>query len=40
MTVFTEFQAVVFAGGYGSRMTDLTSNIPKSLLPVANVPLF
>jgi translation initiation factor eIF-2B subunit gamma len=40
MTVFTEFQAVLFAGGYGSRMTDLTNNVPKPLLPVANIPLF
>uniref|UniRef100_A0A914PB67 Translation initiation factor eIF2B subunit gamma n=1 Tax=Panagrolaimus davidi TaxID=227884 RepID=A0A914PB67_9BILA len=40
MTVFTEFQAVVFAGGYGNKMTDVTNNIPKPLLPVANVPLF
>uniref|UniRef100_A0A914Z455 Translation initiation factor eIF2B subunit gamma n=1 Tax=Panagrolaimus superbus TaxID=310955 RepID=A0A914Z455_9BILA len=40
MTTFTEFQAVVFAGEYGSRLTDLTNNVPKPLLPVANVPLF
>ena len=40
MTVFTEFQAVVFAGGHGSRMTDLTDSVPKALLPVANIPMF
>ncbi|XP_021260649.1 translation initiation factor eIF-2B subunit gamma isoform X2 [Numida meleagris] len=34
-----EFQAVVMAAGGGSRMTDLTSSIPKPLLPVANRPL-
>lgn len=33
------YQAVVFAGGKGSRMTDLTSTIPKCLLPVANIPM-
>nr|XP_012631792.1 translation initiation factor eIF-2B subunit gamma [Microcebus murinus] len=34
-----EFQAVVMAVGGGSRMTDLTSSIPKPLLPVGNKPL-
>ncbi|KFO20867.1 Testis-expressed sequence 2 protein [Fukomys damarensis] len=34
-----EFQAVVMAVGGGSRMTDLTSSIPKALLPVGNKPL-
>ena len=34
-----EFQAVVMAVGGGSRMTDLTSSIPKPLLPVGNRPL-
>ncbi|NXS21148.1 EI2BG factor, partial [Mystacornis crossleyi] len=34
-----EFQAVVMAAGGGSRMTDLTSSIPKPLLPVGNRPL-
>lgn len=34
------FQAVVFAGGNGNRMTNLTDHISKSLLPVANIPLF
>ncbi|XP_048207118.1 translation initiation factor eIF-2B subunit gamma [Perognathus longimembris pacificus] len=34
-----EFQAVVMAAGGGSRMTDLTSSIPKPLLPVGNKPL-
>uniref|UniRef100_T1JJZ0 Translation initiation factor eIF2B subunit gamma n=1 Tax=Strigamia maritima TaxID=126957 RepID=T1JJZ0_STRMM len=34
-----EFQAVVMALGKGSRMTDLTANCPKSLLPVANYPM-
>ena len=32
-------QAVVMAGGKGSRMTDLTSGKIKCLLPVANKPL-
>nr|XP_056723630.1 translation initiation factor eIF-2B subunit gamma [Euleptes europaea] len=34
-----EFQAVVMAVGGGSRMMDLTSSIPKALLPVGNKPL-
>ncbi|XP_028902671.1 translation initiation factor eIF-2B subunit gamma isoform X2 [Ornithorhynchus anatinus] len=34
-----EFQAVVMAVGGGSRMMDLTSSIPKPLLPVGNKPL-
>eukprot|EP00123_Amoebidium_parasiticum_P013714 comp22110_c1_seq1/m.32304 comp22110_c1_seq1/g.32304 ORF comp22110_c1_seq1/g.32304 comp22110_c1_seq1/m.32304 type:complete len:432 (-) comp22110_c1_seq1:414-1709(-) len=34
-----EFQAVVMAGGPGSRMYPLTENFPKALLPVGNRPL-
>ncbi|KAM8838394.1 translation initiation factor eIF2B subunit gamma isoform 2-T2 [Synchiropus picturatus] len=34
-----EFQAVLMAAGGGSRMTDLTYNTPKPLLPVGNRPL-
>ncbi|XP_073447604.1 translation initiation factor eIF2B subunit gamma [Aquarana catesbeiana] len=34
-----ELQAVVMAVGGGSRMSDLTSSIPKALLPVGNKPL-
>ncbi|KAJ6659513.1 hypothetical protein lerEdw1_018748 [Lerista edwardsae] len=34
-----EFQAVVMAVGGGSRMMDLTSSIPKALLPVGSKPL-
>lgn len=34
-----EFQAIVMAGGRGSRMNELTSSIPKCLLPVGNRPL-
>lgn len=39
MTSFREFQAVVLAGGKGSRMTDLTSSKPKCLLPIGNLPM-
>ncbi|XP_010980569.1 translation initiation factor eIF2B subunit gamma isoform X1 [Camelus dromedarius] len=39
MFVKMEFQAIVMAVGGGSRMTDLTSSIPKPLLPVGNRPL-
>lgn len=34
-----EFQVVVLAGGRGDQMIDLTSSIPKPLLPVGNRPL-
>ncbi|XP_013410892.1 translation initiation factor eIF-2B subunit gamma isoform X2 [Lingula anatina] len=34
-----EFQAVIMAGGKGSRMTDLTAKIPKALLPIGNLPM-
>ncbi|XP_011495858.1 PREDICTED: translation initiation factor eIF-2B subunit gamma isoform X2 [Ceratosolen solmsi marchali] len=34
-----EFQAVVLAGGKGSRMTELTAGKPKCLLPIANMPM-
>ena len=34
-----KLQAVVMAGGEGSRLRPLTSNLPKPMLPVANRPL-
>ncbi|ESO92323.1 hypothetical protein LOTGIDRAFT_206598 [Lottia gigantea] len=34
-----EFQAVVMAGGKGSRMTDLTSKCYKAVLPIGNRPM-
>ena len=34
-----QLQAVVMAGGEGSRLRPLTSNVPKPMLPVANRPL-
>uniref|UniRef100_A0A3P9KWD7 Translation initiation factor eIF2B subunit gamma n=1 Tax=Oryzias latipes TaxID=8090 RepID=A0A3P9KWD7_ORYLA len=34
-----ELQAVLMAAGGGSRMTDLTYNTPKAMLPVGNKPL-
>jgi mannose-1-phosphate guanylyltransferase len=32
-------RAVVLVGGYGTRLRPLTDTIPKSMLPVAHVPL-
>lgn len=34
-----EFQAVILAGGKGSRMTELTAKKPKCLLPIGNKPM-
>lgn len=34
-----ELQAVLMAAGGGSRMTDMTYNTPKAMLPVGNKPL-
>ena len=34
-----DLQAVILAGGKGSRMTELTRNRSKALLPVGNFPL-
>lgn len=39
MVHYNEFQAIVLAGGKGSRMTELTAGQPKCLLPIANVPM-
>ncbi|XP_014206975.1 translation initiation factor eIF-2B subunit gamma [Copidosoma floridanum] len=39
MVYKNEFQAVVLAGGKGSRMTELTAGKPKCLLPIANMPM-
>ena len=35
----SHFQAIVMAGGKGSRMTDLSNSKPKCLLPVGNFPM-
>ena len=39
MGLVPDVQAVVMAGGEGSRLRPLTGNIPKPMLPVANRPL-
>jgi translation initiation factor eIF-2B subunit gamma len=41
MSLHTEFQPVILAGGYGSRLGVLVEegSGPKALLPVANRPL-
>lgn len=31
--------AVILAGGFGSRLKPFTDNVPKPMLPVANVPM-
>ena len=31
--------AVVLVGGFGTRLRPLTNTVPKSLLPIAHVPL-
>ncbi len=35
----TEVQAVVMAGGFGTRLRPLTDNIPKPMLPLGGKPL-
>ena len=35
----SEFQAVLLAGGEGTRLSPLTDEVPKCLLPVGNAPL-
>ena len=35
----TSMQAVIMAGGEGSRLRPLTSNLPKPMLPIANRPM-
>jgi mannose-1-phosphate guanylyltransferase/phosphomannomutase len=37
--VARDLQAVIMAGGEGTRLRPLTSNMPKPMLPVANRPL-
>ncbi|XP_076292004.1 eukaryotic translation initiation factor 2B subunit gamma isoform X2 [Lasioglossum baleicum] len=39
MSLYKEFQAVVLAGGGGSRMTELTQGQCKCLLPIGNIPM-
>jgi len=41
MSFHQEFQPVILAGGFGSRLGVLVeeSSVPKPLLPVANRPL-
>lgn len=36
---YVEFQAVVLAGGKGSRMVELSKGKPKCLLPIQNKPM-
>ncbi|XP_043262197.1 translation initiation factor eIF-2B subunit gamma [Colletes gigas] len=37
--MYKEFQAIVLAGGGGSRMTELTQGQHKCLLPIGNIPM-
>lgn len=37
--VYVELQAVIMAGGRGSRMTEIAGGRPKCLLPVGPYPM-
>ena len=39
MSAGPPMQAVIMAGGEGSRLRPLTSNLPKPMLPIANRPM-
>ncbi|MBI5286760.1 MAG: NTP transferase domain-containing protein, partial [Deltaproteobacteria bacterium] len=32
-------KAVIMAGGFGTRLRPLTTNLPKPMLPIANRPM-
>ena len=34
-----ELQAIILAGGKGSRISEISSNCPKCLLPIGNKPM-
>ena len=32
-------KVIILAGGYGTRLSEYTSNIPKPMVPIGGIPM-